>query len=106
MLQLVKRRFEQQQFSGDLTLEVTGNNPQQAAMKGLTRSHDPMIATVSEAFKVFPDETPLEHIHTHTHTDHLGNTEAVFEVVERDVVVSSVDLKQELLQNLRLDVES
>lgn len=45
------------------------------------------------------------HTHTHTHTDHLGNAEAVFEVVERDVVVSSVDFKQELLQNFRLDVE-
>lgn len=41
----------------------------------------------------------------HTHTDHLGNTEAVFEVVEGDVVVSSVDFKQEPLQNFRLDVE-
>lgn len=49
---------------------------------------------------------PNERSHnTQAHTDHLGNAEAVFEVVERDVVVSPVDLKQELLQNLGLDVE-
>lgn len=41
-----------------------------------------------------------------THTHHLGDTEAVLEVVERDVVVSSVDLKEKLLQYFWLDVES
>lgn len=41
----------------------------------------------------------------HTHTHHLGNTEAVFEVVERDVVVSSVHFKQELLKHFGLDVK-
>ena len=44
--------------------------------------------------------------HTHIHTHHLGDTEAVFEVVEGDVVVSAVHFEQEMLQDLRLDVES
>lgn len=58
------------------------------------------------ALALSTDEASLEQrTHTHTHTDHLGDTEAVFEVVEGDVVVSSVDFKQELLQNFRLDVE-
>lgn len=37
---------------------------------------------------------------------HLGNAEAVLEVVEGDVVVVLVDLEQEVLQHLGLDVEA
>ena len=54
---------------------------------------------------ICPDEKSLYHTNTNTHAHHLCNTEAVLEVVERDVVVSSVDFEQELLQNLRLNVE-
>lgn len=39
-------------------------------------------------------------------THHLGNAEAVLEVVEGDVVVAAVDLEQEVLQHLGLDVEA
>lgn len=36
---------------------------------------------------------------------HLGDAEAVMEVVEGDVVVVAVDLEQEVLQDVQLDVE-
>lgn len=36
---------------------------------------------------------------------HLCDTEAVVEVVERNVVVVTVDLEQEVLQHLQLDVK-
>ena len=68
-----------------------------------------MITDTVELAMICPDEKSLyntnTHTHTHTHTHHLCNTEAVLEVVEGDVVVSSVDFEQELLQNLRLNVE-
>lgn len=36
---------------------------------------------------------------------HLGDAEAVAEVVERDAVIVAVDLKQEVLQDGQLDVK-
>ena len=36
---------------------------------------------------------------------HLGDTEAMLEVVEGDVVVAAVDLIEELLEDLHFDVE-
>lgn len=47
-------RFPQRRCSGDLTPGAAVNVLQRSAMKGRTTSHDPMITTVSEAFKVFP----------------------------------------------------
>lgn len=58
-------------------------------------------------FTVCPDETSTFRTHSQgRNAHHLGNAEAVLEVVEGDVVVVPVDLEQEVLQHLGLDVEA
>lgn len=53
--------------------------------------------SLASDFQITTPPTPRSH--------HLGDAEAVPEVVEGDAVVVAVDLKQEVLQDVQLDVQ-